>query len=506
MLRRVFGEGAYANVALNEALSQERLVGRDARFVTALVDGVCRWQGTYDAIIEAAGGRALGTLQPSVVDLLRLGAHEILGLRVPIAAAVTTTVDLAALRVGERVTGVVNAILRKVAAHDLDGWIAELGPGRDGIDRLALATAHPRWIAEVYTGLLGGDEARLALEANNEPAPTTLAVRPGLMTIDDLIAEINALGSDPFAQRERSISIDSPTDSPLGSSIQEKRGDEDPREDEPEEDVTESREGEAGKDNADGPSVAGPGAASPGRWSPLAVTITGDPGRLAAVREGRAGVQDEGSQLMALALARLDAPAGPWLDLCAGPGGKAALLAGFAHERGDWLLANERHPHRAALVAQAVRSYPFPVPVVAGDGTRPTWREGSFARVLVDAPCTGLGALRRRSDARWRKTPGDLSELHDLQVRLLDVALDSLVPGGVAAYVTCSPHPVETVDVVAEVLAQRDDVELLDASDLFDGVPGAARGEAGSDFGPYAQLWPHRHGTDAMFGAFLRRQ
>jgi 16S rRNA (cytosine967-C5)-methyltransferase len=117
--------------------------------------------------------------------------------------------------------------------------------------------------------------------------------------------------------------------------------------------------------------------------------------------------------------------------------------------------------------------------------------------VLVDAPCTGLGALRRRPEARWRRQPDDLAGLVPLQQALLDQALDSLVPGGVCAYVTCSPHAAETEQVVAAVLGGRRDVAVLDAPAVV-GVPGAARGH-------YLQLWPDRHGTDAMFLALLRR-
>jgi 16S rRNA (cytosine967-C5)-methyltransferase len=131
------------------------------------------------------------------------------------------------------------------------------------------------------------------------------------------------------------------------------------------------------------------------------------------------------------------------------------------------------------------------------DGRQPPWPEGSFDRVLLDAPCTGLGALRRRPEVRWRRTADDVAPLAQLQTELLDAALRSVRPGGLVAYVTCSPHTAETVDVVASA-AERADVEQLPVAPLFPEVPGVARGDAG-------QLWPHRHGTDAMFMALLRR-
>jgi 16S rRNA (cytosine967-C5)-methyltransferase len=238
--------------------------------------------------------------------------------------------------------------------------------------------------------------------------------------------------------------------------------------------------------------------ASPGRWSRVgAVWPGGDPGNVAAVRQGRAGVQDEGSQLVALALADapLDGPDLRWLDLAAGPGGKAALLASLAAQRGASLTAVEVQPHRADLVRAVVGGS---AEVVTADGTDPRWATGDFDRVLADVPCTGLGALRRRPEARWRRSVADLGRLGPLQRALLRNALAAVRPGGVVAYVTCSPHLAETVSVVSDVLRGRDDVEAVDARPLLAGVP--ALGD-----GPTVQLWPHVHGTDAMFLALLRR-
>src|SRR5699024_6991689 len=144
-----------------------------------------------------------------------------------------------------------------------------------------------------------------------------------------------------------------------------------------------------------------------------------------------------------LAAAPLDGRDERWLDLCAGPGGKAGLLASLAGERGARLLANEAQPHRARLVEQALRAVPADAVegVVVGDGRTILERtEGGFDRVMVDAPCTGLGALRRRPESRWRREPSDVPALVRLQRELLDAALDATRPGGLVAYVTCSPH------------------------------------------------------------------
>lgn len=424
ILGAVTQQGAYANLETARVLGEANLEARDAGFVTELVSGTCRLLGTYDRILAAASGR--DGFDPTLADALRLGAHQLLSMRVPPHAAIAATVDLAAAEVGEKVAGLTNAVLRKVAAHDLDGWVADLSRDEDDLGALALRTHHPRWIAAAYVDLLG-DEAEAALAANNVPPVATLVIRPGLAEVADLDGE-------------------------------------------------------------------------PTRYSPFGARRAGNPGDVPAVRAGRAGVQDEGSQLVAWALARTDAPDGPWLDLCAGPGGKAALLAGLARGAGQTLLASELQPHRAQLVANALRAYEgehVPV-VIAADGTRPAWAVARFARVMADVPCTGLGALRRRPESRWRRSPDDLAALVPLQRRLLNSALDSVAPGGVVAYVTCSPHVAETRGVLEAVLAERDDTEVLDAPAALPGVPAAS-------LGPYVQLWPHRHGTDAMFLATLRR-
>jgi 16S rRNA (cytosine967-C5)-methyltransferase len=229
-----------------------------------------------------------------------------------------------------------------------------------------------------------------------------------------------------------------------------------------------------------------------GPLSPYAVRLpAGDPGALAAVRDHRAGVQDEGSQLCALALAGapLTGRDERWLDLCAGPGGKTALLAAIAAERGATVTANDLHAHRAELVRQATAAWQVDVSV--GDARAMAPIDGGYDRILVDAPCTGLGALRRRPEARWRRAADDVAPLADLQRNLLAAALRLARPGGTIAYVTCSPHLAETAGVVGEH-------DLIDARGLFPDV------EQLGD-GPAVQLWPHRHGTDAMFCALLRR-
>ncbi len=412
VLAAVREDDAYVNLLLPRLMGEQNLDSRDAAFATELTHGTIRWQGTYDAVVDHLAKREL---DPVVRDVLRLGAHQLLAMRVPDHAAVSTSVALVKRVVGHKPAGFVNAILRRVSERDLEGWIELVTEGLTGDDALAVRYSHPAWVvAELRRSLRAVDashELEELLAADNVPPKVTLVARPRLATVAEL-----------------------------------------------------------------------PG--TPGLLSPWAVVMDGgDPGAIAAVREGRAAVQDEGSQLVAKALVDLplEPPRDRWLDLCAGPGGKAALLGALAVERGAHLVANEMQPHRAELVRQSLRALPD-VEVTVHDGREGPWEPGSFDRILIDAPCTGLGALRRRPEARWRRTPDDLKALLPLQQALLRRGIELLRPGGVVAYATCSPSPSETLDVI-ETIGRG--VAVLERVDRW---------------------WPHRDGTDAMFVALLRKR
>jgi len=447
VLRAVESEDAYANLVLPRLLRAARLAPRDAAFATELAYGALRGRGTYDAVLAACVDRPLTQVDPPVLDALRLGAHQLLATRVAPHAAVSETVALVRGAVGAGAGAFTNAVLRRVSEHDLATWLDRVAPdaAADPVGALAVRHSHPAWVVRAMREALGAhgravEELPALLAADNARPQVAVAALPGLAEVGELTQTGARLG----------------------------------------------------------------------RWSPVAAVLEeGDPGDVPAVRESRARVQDEGSQLAALTLlaAEVEAREGAgerWADLCAGPGGKAALLAASAAQRGATLVAVETAPHRARLVEQALSGTPGGWEVRVGDGREVGAEEpASFDRVLVDAPCTGLGALRRRPEARWRRTPADLASLAPLQRALLASALDAVRPGGVVAYVTCTPHPAETLAVLEDVLRRRDDVERLD-------TPAHVRAAAGREVpdlgeGTSAQLWPHRHGTDAMFVALLRR-
>ena len=456
-LLRAVAEGAYANLELPSILRRHHLEGRNAAFATELAFGTVRWQAFYDAVIVEAAGRPIARIDPQVLDVLRLGAHQLLGMRVAMHAAADQTVGLSKVVAGAGAGGFVNAVMRRISERTLEEWQEAVVPDGPGVAALAVRHSHPEWVVTTLRAALLGHgratpetvdaELTALLESDNVPPQVHLVARPGLSTVEELVEEAD--------------------------------------------------QGEVSA------------------LSPLGVVLGGgDPGAVAAIRQGRASVQDEGSQLLAIALAR--AEVGPdvpmrWLDLCAGPGGKAGVLGALAVEAGADFTAIEVTPHRADLVRttlSALTRYAVTrgrtIEVRTADGRAVGEDEpAAYGRVLVDAPCTGLGALRRRPEARWRRQPSDVAGLAPLQRALLASALDAVAPGGVVGYATCSPHLAETRFVVSDVVKKRSDVEVVDARGLF--VDAAGEQVAGLGEGPYVQLWPHVHGTDAMFFALIRK-
>ena len=442
VLAAVREDEAYANLLLPARIRRAGLDRADAAFATELTYGTLRMQGYYDEVIALAAGRPTSAVDPAVLDVLRLGVHQLLATRVPTHAAVYEQVALAR-RVAPKAAGFANAVLRTVSRSSDDAWRELVTAGAKGEDeRLARLESHPKWIVRALRKALQhegrADELPELLAADNASPRVNLAVLPGL--------------------------------------------------------------------GADTASLSG---FEPDAFSPIGA-VADDPIAAAESSAGRIRVQDEGSQLAALALtrARSVSPGERWLDLCAGPGGKTAVLAAEALGSGATVVANEMVPARAELVRKALAGVPATVEVHVGDGrevdAEALGAPGGFDRILLDAPCTGLGALRRRPEARWRKAPADVAELTKLQGELFDAAVRALAPGGILAYVTCSPHTGETFGTLTAALERwHGRVEQLDTQAVLHGLSRHPLDLAGAP--ETVQLWPHRHGTDAMFIALVRR-
>lgn len=433
-------DDAYANLALPAKIKEFGLSSNDAGLATELTYGTLRMQGFYDRVVANAAARDIDSIDLVVLNILRMGVHQLLNMRVAQHAAVDESVNLAEHMASLGAVGFVNAVLRRTSRHDIEDWQEFITKDISNTDeRLAALYSHPVWIVRALKQSLEaegrGNELEKLLASDNVNPRVTLVELPGFVDANDEV------------------------------------------------------EGE------------------PTKFSPLGMSLNtgGDPTRFARVREGVVRVQDEGSQLAALVLSRHHdiTPGEKWLDMCAGPGGKAALLAAEATLGGAELTANEVIPGRADLVRKALAIFPN-VDVVTGDGVDIGLDQpNTYDRILLDAPCTGLGALRRRPEARWRKSPKDVGDLTALQAQLLTSALYALKPGGVLAYVTCSPHLAETRAIVEGALRKNQNVSELDARAVLSEVAMEPLDIAGDSLS--VQLWPHRHGTDAMFISLLTK-
>lgn len=461
VLQAVSEDDAYANLLLPPRLERAGVVGRDAAFATELTYGTLRNQIYYDWVIEQCSERPIEKLESAVRNVLRMGAHQILNMRVPNHAAANETVNLAREVSHEGSAKLVNFMLRQMMRIGEEGLAERLAQIEPLDRRLSIKYSHPEWIIAAYRMVLQQQQARgeqiaaddQALEkllaANNRAPLVHLVARPSLIDRVELAKEAQKSG---WRTSETMLS-------PYGL-----------------------------------------------------VLASGDPGQLPSVRQHRAAVEDQGSQILAALAASVPVTGSDenWLDLCAGPGGKAALMAAIGRSKTPpaRLLANEVSEHRAQLVVDSCRALDN-VHVICEDG-RKLRSQHLFDRVLVDAPCTGLGALRRHPESRYRQRHSAIPDLTGLQQDLLRQALALTRPGGIVLYGTCSPHPAETVGVVTEVLKDRHDVAAINLRPVLQElVSKRAWTEYWADSPtagkPFLQLWPHLHYADAMFAIALRK-
>ena len=467
LLARIHSTDAFSNLLVPRELSRSALDARDKAFVTEAVYGSLRWQRLLDAVISAAARRPVAGISARAIDILRSGVYQILFMSTAGYAAVSQNVDIMRKYAPDPLPGFVNAVLRTVTQRPRQEWesmVISRIPKEDKDKRLSVRYSHPEWTVSLlreawegagysrYQAAEGGAGAEGQLEAmlaaDNEPPDVVLCARPGLISVEDVMAEVHG--------------------------------------------IAETR-----------------GICGHGRFSPYSVHVRGvDPQTLPSVRQGLCGVEDEGSQLAALALA-FSAPVSRgerWLDMCAGPGGKAALLAACAAQHGSAVLANEPAHHRADLVRSSLRRLGAGTENITEHDGRELGRlyPYSFDRILVDAPCSGLGALRRRPESRWRKKPEDVAALAALQQGLLSSAYKALKPGGTMAYVTCSPAVAETARIVDPFLSSHPDMRRMDTAAVIRGIsadPGIQLPSRAGD----VQLFEHLHNTDQMFISLLHK-
>ena len=425
LLTEVNRNEGYSNLLLPQALNSSKLDERDKALVTELLYGTIRIQGKHDWVLAQISDRPWQEVDPGIVDICRMGVHQIHEMRIPDHAAVASTVEVARKRLGESKASFVNAMLRNVTRKSQEDWFSPLAEITDPVERLSIQYSHPEWIVSAYYDLLKDwVEVEQALAINNEAATPTLVSWPGLSTIEDL----KNVGGEPT------------TYSPYGA-----------------------------------------------HWK-------GNPGALDLIKARKIGVQDEGSQLVASVFAAAS-NGSSWLDMCAGPGGKAALLSSIARQRGITFTANEVSAVRAELVKQVVHGDR----VLVGDGREIGDQGEKFDAILIDAPCTGLGALRRRPEVRWRRNLQDLRELTQLQRELIDSGIRALKVGGILGYATCSPHLAETTIQVSDLKRKHHNMEQIDVAPYLPiNLENSERDHA-------MALWTHRTETDAMYLALFKK-
>lgn len=439
LLNKVSLDGAYANLVMPHLLEQARLEPRDSAFAQELAFSTVRWTQTYDAIIDEVSSRPVADIEIVLLNAIRLGTHQLLQMRVPAHAAINETVNLIRQICGEKVVGFANGVLRRISEKDIEQWLEIISKDeKSQTSVLALRTSHPEWIVRALQQSLKSDGIAESIE--------------DLLEANNRPAQVTLVALPGLSQRDSYV--------------------------------------------AEG------GFAT--HFSPYGFSIeSGNPGELEEVRRGSVRVQDEGSQLAALALVEVKrvTKGEKWLDMCAGPGGKAALLAALAEQSGAHLIANEVQEHRAKLVSYALAPFPDTVLTVIDGRTFGENQSNYFDRILLDAPCTGLGALRRRPEARWRKSSEDLKQLVELQYELLESAYKALKPGGLLLYVTCSPHLSETTAVITKAVknlgAQVGDLTSVMNEKFMNGTLPTNR--------KTVQLYTHRDGADCMFMALITK-
>lgn len=399
VLTAVEQEGAYSNLLLNGAIQKAGLSGTDAGLATELVYGTISRLNTIDYFLEQFVAKGLAKLQPWVRSLLRLSFYQIYYLdRIPPHAAVNEAVNIAKRRGHQGISGMVNGVLRNVLRRKEE---LVLPADLTPVKRIALAHSHPEWLVSRWVKQFGEETAEAICRANNEPPAVSVRVNLSRVTKEELLRQMKEQGLD----------------------------------------------------------------AVPSELSPDGIIVRsgGNMALTSWYKEGLLSVQDESSMLVGRAV--LPEPGMTVLDACAAPGGKTCHMAELMDGRGE-VIANDIHPHKAKLIEdQAERlGLGAVVRTVSGDAAKLAERFApeSFDRLLLDAPCSGLGVIRRKPDLKWAKRPEDIEDISRLQRELLDAVSGLLKPDGVLVYSTCTIEKAENSDVVRDFLDRHPEFQLAD--------------------------------------------
>ncbi|MUT66827.1 16S rRNA (cytosine(967)-C(5))-methyltransferase RsmB [Paenibacillus sp. NEAU-GSW1] len=443
-LVRVAETGAYSNLQLNRALQDAQLQRADAALATELVYGTIQRQLTLDHWLGKFAAKGLRKLEPWVHQLLRMSAYQLLYLdRIPAHAAVNEAVTIAKRRGHQGISGMVNGILRSIDRNRAELTVKAINDN-DPVARIALRHSYPEWLVKRWIDAYGEQTAEAMCAAGNEPPHASIRVNPLRESREEALRQLAEQGIDA--------------------------------------------------------------APSPLAPAGIAVRRGGNLADTEGFREGRWTVQDESSMLVAEVAS--PQPGMAVLDCCAAPGGKSTHLAELMGGKGK-VWANDLHPHKRQLIeSQADRLGLANIEAITGDASAlgERFAAESLDVVLLDAPCSGFGVIRRKPEIKWTKTAGDVTEIAAIQRKLLQSAAGLVKPGGVLVYSTCTIEKAENEQQVAAFLADHPEFQL--DAEWPEAVlqPLRQAGVLDERFDGQAQLLPHHFDSDGFFIARMRKR
>jgi 16S rRNA (cytosine967-C5)-methyltransferase len=436
ILLKVDRRKAYADLLLDHVLRNAAIVDRDRALLTELVYGTLRWRGKIDARLKLYLNRSLTETDPLIRNLLRVALYQLLFLdKVPDYAAVHEAVELAKAHGGRKVAGFVNGVLRNFLREK--DKTANVQKTNDWETVLATEHSHPRWLVKKWLDYFGRDETEALMRANNESAPLVLRVNSCKRSREALLALLLKSGVSAVATR----------------------------------------------------------------WSPVGVWVKSRSlvDQLPGFQEGLFQVQGEASQLVSYLLSPQKGER--ILDACAAPGGKATHIAELMADTGEVIALDKSEKGIERIRENLARLGLMSLCAAASDASHqlPLELHGPYDRILVDAPCSGLGTLRSHPEIKWHRNESDIKKLGHLQKQIVDQVVHYLKPGGVLVYSTCTLTKDENEDVVEDFLEHHKDFVIDDAARYLPE-------EAGSLVrGSYYMALPHRHNTDGFFAARIRK-
>ena len=436
ILLKVDTRKAYADILLDHSLKAAALSNRDRALLTELAYGTLRWRGKIDARLNLYLRSSLEDTDPFIRNLLRVTFYQLLFLdKIPAYAAVDEAVELAKAHDGDKVAGFVNAVLRNFLRRE------DKTPATQPIDdrqaALAAEHSHPRWLVEKWLDYFGREETEALMRANNEPAPLVLRVNSLKSSREALLALLIKSGISAVATR----------------------------------------------------------------WSPAGIWVKSRSpvDQLPGFREGLFQVQGEASQLVSYILSPEKGER--ILDACAAPGGKTTHIAELMADTGQLIALDKSEKGIERIRENVARLGLTSVRGAKSDVSHRLLAEfrNPYDRILVDAPCSGLGTLRSHPEIKWHRNETDIKRLSHLQKNIINQVVHYLKPGGVLVYSTCTLTRDENENFVKEFLEHHNEFVLDDAASYLPK-------EASSLIqGSYYTALPHRHNTDGFFAARMRK-